>query len=121
LLNKRVSTKGPLKLPKWAAAHCPNHIVDRRVAADNGQRIFSENGEAAGINGARARAMKTRLTMLGTVLAVGFAGLCGDTAEAAKREGGGYPALVAAQFNDSGISRKRPNQGARDKLHDYRQ
>jgi sporulation protein YlmC with PRC-barrel domain len=40
--------------------------------------------------------MKTTLTIIGTMLAVGFAGLCGETAEAAKRQGGGYPALVAA-------------------------
>jgi len=40
--------------------------------------------------------MKTRLTIIGTVLAVGLAGLCGKTAQAVKKDGGGYPALVTA-------------------------
>ena len=40
--------------------------------------------------------MKTRLTIIGTILAIGFGGLCGETAKAAKKEGEVYPALVAA-------------------------
>ena len=43
-----------------------------------------------------ARAMKTRLTIIGTVLALGFAGAWVERAEAAKRKSGGYPALVIA-------------------------
>jgi len=39
--------------------------------------------------------VKTRLTIIGTILAIGFGGLCGETAKAAKKEGGVYPALVA--------------------------
>ena len=40
--------------------------------------------------------MKTRLTIIGTTIAVMFAGLCGEIAQATKKDGGGYPALVTA-------------------------
>jgi hypothetical protein len=43
-----------------------------------------------------AGAMKIRLTTIGAIFALGFAGLSGETAQAAKKDGGGYPALVAA-------------------------
>ncbi|MEY2493024.1 MAG: hypothetical protein QOH24_1975 [Verrucomicrobiota bacterium] len=40
--------------------------------------------------------MKTRVTIIGAIIAVGFTAICGSVAQAAKKDGGGYPALVAA-------------------------
>src|SRR5947209_5324011 len=69
-------------------------IVIDRVAGEKGRRVFSKSSDRKEVN--RVTVMKTTLTIIGTMLAVGFAGLCGETAEAAKRQGGDYPALVAA-------------------------